>query len=484
MSLIRNNLLAIPRLLASKKCVSTTSASAAKAASASLSSKWINNPLAFQQQQQESQRAYSSLATRGIKNIFSSFATEEAVRRYASESTIQDLFDNLSSSLKDSRDNKYNHNKRSDNRGSFSDNRRGGGNFRGGRDRYGSAQSSFDNRGSFTRTAPPQAERTESKQESSSWVSSLGGSRSIGSSEKRSFNDNDWISAGDAPIDWSKQNLPTFEKNFYVEHPDVANADPKEVREWRDEHRITVEGKNPPNPIRTFEQSSFPKDILDKFARSGFTTPTTIQSQGWPVALSGRDLIGVAETGSGKTLAFGLPAIIHILAQPYLRPGDGPIALVLAPTRELAMQIQKELQVFASAAKLKTACLYGGSSKYAQIRELQRGVDFVIATPGRLIDLLQVGATNLKRVTYLVMDEADRMLDMGFEPQIRKILTSIRPDRQTLMWSATWPKEIRNLAYEFLQDPVKITVGSEELSANARVKQNILLVTEEAKEQK
>ena len=179
------------------------------------------------------------------------------------------------------------------------------------------------------------------------------------------------------------------------------------------------------------------------FRKNGFQNPTPIQAQGWPIALSGRDMVGIAQTGSGKTLGYMLPAIIHINHQDYLRPGDGPIALILAPTRELAQQISEVANEFGRSSKLRHTCVYGGAPKGAQLRDLERGVEICIATPGRLIDFLEMGKTNLRRCTYLVLDEADRMLDMGFEPQIRKIVEQIRPDRQTLMWSATWPKEVR-----------------------------------------
>ena len=162
------------------------------------------------------------------------------------------------------------------------------------------------------------------------------------------------------------------------------------------------------------------------------------------MALSGRDMIGIAATGSGKTLSYCLPSIVHINAQPQLQYGDGPIVLVLAPTRELAVQIQTECSKFGKSSRIRNTCVYGGAPKGPQIRDLARGVEICIATPGRLIDMLEAGKTNLKRVTYLVLDEADRMLDMGFEPQIRKIVDQIRPDRQTLMWSATWPKKCNN----------------------------------------
>jgi ATP-dependent RNA helicase DDX5/DBP2 len=166
-----------------------------------------------------------------------------------------------------------------------------------------------------------------------------------------------------------------------------------------------------------------------------------------------------------------LPAIVHINAQPLLKPGDGPIVLILAPTRELAIQIQQECSKFGSSSRLKNCCLYGGVPRGGQIRELSRGVEICIATPGRLIDMIESGKTNLRRVTYLVMDEADRMLDMGFEPQIRKIVDQIRPDRQTLMWSATWPKEVQALARDYMKEFIQVNIGSLELSASHNVRQ-------------
>ena len=202
------------------------------------------------------------------------------------------------------------------------------------------------------------------------------------------------------------------------------------------------------------------------------------------MALSGRDVVGIAETGSGKTLTYCLPAIVHINAQPLLAPGDGPIVLVLAPTRELAVQIQAEITKFGKSSRIRNTCVYGGVPKGPQIRDLSRGVEVCIATPGRLIDMLEAGRTNLRRVTYLVLDEADRMLDMGFEPQIRKIIGQIRPDRQTCMWSATWPKEVRQLASDFLNDYIQVNVGSLDLSANHRIHQIIEVVSDFEKRDK
>eukprot|EP00897_Mesotaenium_endlicherianum_P008198 jgi/Mesen1/7406/ME000388S06621 len=276
-------------------------------------------------------------------------------------------------------------------------------------------------------------------------------------------------------------NLSTFEKNFYVEHPAVTACTDEEVEAYRRKRQISIEGRLVPKPVRTFEEASFPDYVLHEVLKAGFTEPTAIQAQGWPMALKGRDLIGLAETGSGKTLAYLLPAIVHVNAQPYLAPGDGPIVLVLAPTRELAVQIQQEATKFGISSKIKNTCVYGGAPKGPQIRDLQRGVEIVIATPGRLIDMLESRVTNLKRVTYLVLDEADRMLDMGFEPQIRKIVSQIRPDRQTLYWSATWPKDVEVLARQFLNDAYKVTIGSTELKANHAIEQRVEIIGEHEK---
>lgn len=284
--------------------------------------------------------------------------------------------------------------------------------------------------------------------------------------------------------DWDLDSLPKFEKSFYKEHPDVTNRSQRDVDEFRKSHEMSVHGRNVPRPVETFDEASFPQYVLSEVKAQGFPRPTAIQSQGWPMALSGRDVVGIAETGSGKTLTYCLPAIVHINAQPLLAPGDGPIVLVLAPTRELAVQIQAEITKFGKSSRIRNTCVYGGVPKGPQIRDLSRGVEVCIATPGRLIDMLEAGRTNLRRVTYLVLDEADRMLDMGFEPQIRKIIGQIRPDRQTCMWSATWPKEVRQLASDFLNDYIQVNVGSLDLSANHRITQIIEVVSDFEKRDK
>lgn len=283
---------------------------------------------------------------------------------------------------------------------------------------------------------------------------------------------------------WDSMSLQPFNKDFYNPHPTVLSRSPYEVEEYRGQHEITVSGVEVPNPIQNFEEANFPDYVIQSIGNMGYKDPTPIQAQGWPIAMSGKNLVGIAQTGSGKTLAYILPAIVHINNQPPIRRGDGPIALVLAPTRELAQQIQQVASDFGNSAYVRNTCVFGGAPKREQGRDLERGVEIVIATPGRLIDFLEKGTTNLQRCTYLVLDEADRMLDMGFEPQIRKIIEQIRPDRQTLMWSATWPKEVRKLAEDYLGDYLQINIGSLQLSANHNILQIIDVCQEHEKENK
>uniref|UniRef100_A0A8D8QXI6 RNA helicase n=1 Tax=Cacopsylla melanoneura TaxID=428564 RepID=A0A8D8QXI6_9HEMI len=265
--------------------------------------------------------------------------------------------------------------------------------------------------------------------------------------------------------------MDPLNKNFYIEHQDVEKRTQQEIDEFRKAQNISLVGTDIPRPIQTLDETNIPSYILGPMKNAGYGRPTAIQAQSWPIALKGRDMIGVAQTGSGKTLSYVLPALIHIMKMPKLERGDGPIALVLAPTRELAQQIQSVVSIFSKLLRIRHTCLYGGTSRHFQARDLFGGVEFVIATPGRLIDFLETGQTNVNRVTYLVLDEADRMLDMGFEPQIRKIIRMTRPDRQTLMWSATWPREIQKLAQEFLTNPIQLNVGSANLAANPNIKQ-------------
>lgn len=294
-----------------------------------------------------------------------------------------------------------------------------------------------------------------------------------GSRDKRSFGGENLRKPN-----WSSQTLIPFQKDFYVEAPSVSQRPMADVAAFYAKNQITIRGQDCPKPVYSFDEVGFPEFIHQSIKESGYTAPTSIQSIGWPIALKGRNMVGIARTGSGKTISFLLPALVHLKAQPPIRRGDGPVVLVLAPTRELAQQCQEVAATFGKHARVRSTCVYGGAPKMQQSRDLQSGVDIVIATPGRLLDFLETGKTNLSRCTYLVLDEADRMLDMGFEPQIRKIMEQIRPDRQVLMWSATWPKEIRQLAEEFLKDYVHATIGSLNLSANQNITQIVAVVRE------
>lgn len=199
--------------------------------------------------------------------------------------------------------------------------------------------------------------------------------------------------------------------------------------------------------------------------------------------MSGRDLIGIAKTGSGKTLAFMLPMFRHILDQPSLEETDGPIAIIMTPTRELCMQIGKDIKKFTKSLNLHAVCVYGGTGISEQIAELKRGAEIIVCTPGRMIDMLAANSgkvTNLKRVTYIVLDEADRMFDMGFEPQVMRIIENVRPDRQTVMFSATFPRQMEALARRILQKPIEIQVGGRSVVCKD-VEQHVVILEEEQK---
>lgn len=270
---------------------------------------------------------------------------------------------------------------------------------------------------------------------------------------------------------------PKLRKNLYVESEEVTNMSNDAVARWREERSTTVEGIDM-KPLLSFKQSGLSEDEL--FSTKDFASPSPIQAQCLPIALSGHDIVGIAATGSGKTLAFGLPALKHVGAQTApggAASGQKPVALVIAPTRELAQQIATVLEGAGSQVGIKTLCVYGGVPKRDQVQALRKkDIGIVVATPGRLEDLVADGACPLDEISFLVLDEADRMLDLGFEPHIRNIAAATRADRQTLMFSATWPPEIRKLAADFLSNPIKVTIGSKDLAASHSVKQIVEVV--------
>ena len=199
--------------------------------------------------------------------------------------------------------------------------------------------------------------------------------------------------------------------------------------------------------------------LNEALSRAGFTKPTPIQNQAIPLALEGHDILGLAQTGTGKTLAFGLPLIEHLLAAPSRPAPKTAKALILAPTRELVNQIAESLRVLTGKTKLHVATVVGGQSIGAQIKTLSRGTDILVATPGRLIDLMDRRAVDLRTVKHLVLDEADQMLDLGFIHALRKIAPRLGTPRQTMLFSATMPKQIEELSRSYLTDPKRVQVA-------------------------
>jgi len=220
------------------------------------------------------------------------------------------------------------------------------------------------------------------------------------------------------PIYHSEIEYEPFERNFYTPHEDIAHLDEEQVRELRRTLGVKVSGALTPHPVSSFGHFGFDEQLLKSVRKAEYTQPTPIQAQAVPAALSGRDIIGIAKTGSGKTAAFIWPLLTHLMDQRELRPGDGPIGLILAPTRELSLQIYNEAKKFGKVYNINVVCCYGGGSKWEQSKALEQGCEIVVATPGRMIDMVKMKATNLRRVTFLVLDEADRMFHMGFEPQV------------------------------------------------------------------
>ncbi len=285
-------------------------------------------------------------------------------------------------------------------------------------------------------------------------------------------------------VDHTAIEYTPFRKEFYVEVPELARMTKKEVAAVRvDMENIKIKGKDCPVPIKTWAQCGLPTKVLDVMKKSNYEKPTPIQAQAIPAIMRGRDLIGVAKTGSGKTLGFLLPMFRHVLDQPPLEGDDGPIAIIMTPTRELALQIYNEARKFCKPLKLWCVCVYGGTGISEQIADLKRGAEIVVCTPGRMIDMLAANngrVTNLRRTTYLVLDEADRMFDMGFEPQVLKIISNIRPDRQTVLFSATFPRQMEAIARKSLNKPIEVQVGGRSIVCKD-VHQSVIVIEDHQK---
>ncbi|KAG1765428.1 P-loop containing nucleoside triphosphate hydrolase protein [Suillus occidentalis] len=264
--------------------------------------------------------------------------------------------------------------------------------------------------------------------------------------------------------------------------PSTKPCSPAEAEAFLEKHNITISTQTNSDavvPVISFDQLNIPEGLRGAF--TGFNEPTPIQACTWPPALKGKDVVGIAETGSGKTLAFGIPALAQLIAslkKPKKKESSISV-LVVAPTRELAIQTHDALFALGAPFGIASVAVFGGVPKDQQIKALANGntdgkiTRIVVGTPGRIIDLVQEGVCDLSRVNYLVLDEADRMLDKGFENDITKIIsyTVQGEGRQTMMFSATWPEAVRRLASSFQHNPVRVTVGSDDLTANSRVEQ-------------
>lgn len=276
-------------------------------------------------------------------------------------------------------------------------------------------------------------------------------------------------------IHWQNQEIVPVRKNFKFQHPNLEAMTPEDCQMLRAKHGIFVENEDVidvPKPVRCLEETPFPDWAPTVLRQRLWTEPTPIQMQGWPVALHGHDLIGIAATGSGKTMAYVLPMLVHIMAQPELKPGEGPVGLVLVPTGELCKQVAKEIQAFEVYTGLVCRAVCGGDDQGEQRRAFLERVDIIVATPGRLIHMLNERHTNLLRATFVVLDEADLLLSEGFGEQVRLVLTQVRPDRQVLLFTATWEDNIEHFARETCKcDPIQVNCAGTKLSACKDVEQ-------------
>ncbi len=231
----------------------------------------------------------------------------------------------------------------------------------------------------------------------------------------------------------------------------------------------------------TFQELNIIKPILDALKNKEYKIPTPIQAESIPVLLKRNDILGSAQTGTGKTAAFAIPILQNIHLDKHNKIAKRTIkSLILAPTRELAIQIFDNFTEYGKNLDIKTTVIYGGVPQSKQVRTLNQGVDILVATPGRLLDLIQQGKLTLAHVSYLVLDEADRMLDMGFVRDVKKIVAMVKKERQTMFFSATMPKSIMSLANEMLHNPVRVMVTPEEEMID-KIKQSVIIVEKKKK---
>ena len=264
---------------------------------------------------------------------------------------------------------------------------------------------------------------------------------------------------------WRARGDATFAKSHALENKPMSDMN-------QDSAEISAQ-----TPAVNFDSFGLPELMLATLAREGLVSPTPIQEMSIPLLLEGRDLIGLAQTGTGKTAAFLLPLMTHLGYSAAVRAGQPPKALILAPTRELANQIEQNVSKLSADLNIRHLAVFGGARYDAQIRGLRRGVDIVVATPGRLEDLMDRGAFDPSGITHFVLDEADHMLDLGFYPPIKRIAGSLPRNRQTMLFSATMPPEIETLAKQFLTDPAHVKAPQTGITAD-KVTQRVTLMAE------
>lgn len=232
--------------------------------------------------------------------------------------------------------------------------------------------------------------------------------------------------------------------------------------------------------MTTFSGLNLAQPILRAITDGGYTTPTPIQEKSIPALLQGRDLLGVAQTGTGKTAAFALPLLHRLSETPRKAQSRKPLALILAPTRELASQINDSLRIYGRHVHLRSCVIFGGTSARPQIQALNRGVHIAVATPGRLLDLMNQGHLRLDAIKVFILDEADRMLDMGFIHDVKKIIAAVPNKRQTLLFSATMPNSVQGLADGLLRDPVRVEITPSATTVE-KIDQRVLFVPKDKK---
>ena len=231
----------------------------------------------------------------------------------------------------------------------------------------------------------------------------------------------------------------------------------------------------------TFKDLALEAPILKALEKQGYTQPTPIQEQAIPILLKGHDLLGVAQTGTGKTAAFGIPILNHLCRDNNAGKGQRKIkALVVTPTRELAIQIAENLTAYSQFTQLRNTVIFGGVKQAQQVKNLRSGVDILVATPGRLLDLMSQGYITFRDLKYVVLDEADQMLDMGFIHDVKKIIAKLPPKRQSLFFSATMPKTIVELSQKMLGEFQRVTIKPEQATAE-KVEQGVYFVSKNNK---